>query len=694
MSVAKELLRGLTPRALAIGIIWTIAHSALWSIMWGFTNFGPDFNGTPWLGITWGFSWTMQYTGFPTVLFSLLLLWGLLSLLQKSLKFTSQELTIMYAMIVGPTYLASGFYSAIMYGLMHGPGVVIAGDPNMSWSFEDWPSFIVPAYSKEIYDGALYGGAAVPWNVWTPVMGFWFIHIFSYCCFFVFMAGLLRRMIIDVEALPFPFATAGYEVLSSATSTAGRPPLLKNKYLWGGFLVAFLLGIGRIIHFFMPSIPIVDLFADLSPILSISVVPWGVFVFNFVVWNIGIGYLLSTDILISATVAWIVMYMIMPALVTFMGIYPVPTEVWPYWMYWGSAWSWGSQSPAINFGYAPFWFGLIIGLVLWTFWLGKSEIARILRGLVKRMSSEEEAREALPYRYLWIGMIASMLVWWGTYFSFGTPLWYVIIYTILMVVVRIGFTVLRGQAGGTYGGYDAHLWGWYSVTLPALSMVTLGYNYSAPDAGWGAITHTLGSDANYWSGQYWQMPNSLESYKLASSTRTRPRDMLVSQILAYAVVILVTMPVFLYGVYQWGVLRDYLWSSANAFAGSWEIQWGNLLRRQATWQGGVVPPYDPVAIPWEVGSTVVGALIGVSFSALKMIWPAWPLNPVGIMCAMMTQGTVFPSWLVAFIAKKLTLRIGGTKLYEEKGVPLVTGMIAAPGLIMAVQGIGRIITKA
>ncbi len=43
---------------------------------------------------------------------------------------------------------------------------------------------------------------------------------------------------------------------------------------------------------------------------------------------------------------------------------------------------------------------------------------------------------------------------------------------------------------------------------------------------------------------------------------------------------------------------------------------------------------------------------------------------------------IFWSALVAAVAKFLMIRIGGTKLYEEKGVPFALGLCASFGVIV------------
>jgi len=61
----------------------------------------------------------------------------------------------------------------------------------------------------------------------------------------------------------------------------------------------------------------------------------------------------------------------------------------------------------------------------------------------------------------------------------------------------------------------------------------------------------------------------------------------------------------------------------------------------------------------------------------RFVW--WPINPIGFIVAAGSSAIWFGSWdafLVAWVAKFLTLKVGGSKLYEQYGVPVAGGMVA------------------
>ena len=73
----------------------------------------------------------------------------------------------------------------------------------------------------------------------------------------------------------------------------------------------------------------------------------------------------------------------------------------------------------------------------------------------------------------------------------------------------------------------------------------------------------------------------------------------------------------------------------------------------------------------------------------------WMPDPVMSIIAWDWIGGLHGTWmasLIILIIKWLILRIGGSKLYEEKAVPFVGGFILGAALNALVAGIGAFIT--
>jgi hypothetical protein len=75
----------------------------------------------------------------------------------------------------------------------------------------------------------------------------------------------------------------------------------------------------------------------------------------------------------------------------------------------------------------------------------------------------------------------------------------------------------------------------------------------------------------------------------------------------------------------------------------------------------------------------------------RFVWFPHPLGPI---ITWSFGGTLFGWWLaflVAWILKWLTLRIGGSKAYEEIGLPLAGGTTAGYALVAFIFGIAGVI---
>jgi len=82
----------------------------------------------------------------------------------------------------------------------------------------------------------------------------------------------------------------------------------------------------------------------------------------------------------------------------------------------------------------------------------------------------------------------------------------------------------------------------------------------------------------------------------------------------------------------------------------------------------------PVA--WYVA---LGMIITIALSLLHARFLWFPLEPIGFLVGTSYLSVLWGYWLpflVAWILKTFTLRVGGSKLYEDTGLPIAVGVIA------------------
>ncbi|MEM2303099.1 MAG: DUF6784 domain-containing protein, partial [Candidatus Bathyarchaeia archaeon] len=81
---------------------------------------------------------------------------------------------------------------------------------------------------------------------------------------------------------------------------------------------------------------------------------------------------------------------------------------------------------------------------------------------------------------------------------------------------------------------------------------------------------------------------------------------------------------------------------------------------------------------------IIGFIVTVLlyFLRLRFVW--WPLHPMGFLISGAAREVWTGAWtsfLGAWVLKFITLRIGGSKAYEEYGIPAAAGVLA--GFVMA-----------
>jgi len=151
---------------------------------------------------------------------------------------------------------------------------------------------------------------------------------------------------------------------------------------------------------------------------------------------------------------------------------------------------------------------------------------------------------------------------------------------------------------------------------------------------------------------------------------------LVASIIIYS---FVTIPTWLSIAYTFGITK---------LQGTWGMHGCNaVMQRSAspdTWNS--CPGTEPWVPHFVAGFIFVGLL---SWLHARYIW--FPFEPVGFILGI-GAGFEWGFWslaLIAWVLKQLTLRIGGSKLYEEVGAPIAGGYIAGhvlaliPGIIIS-----------
>ncbi|MEM2886690.1 MAG: DUF6785 family protein, partial [Candidatus Bathyarchaeia archaeon] len=226
---------GIRTRTWIIGIIAVILSTIFTTFVALFTT-----GGTLW-GLTIN-PWAQAQSGTLTFVFWWpLIIASLAAVLARNGGLNKQEVTIVLAM-VWVSWMIPSFYGVL-------PVLTMMGTARQIPAFHRWNlEYLKPAhwqwgpdpFNDKLWESWMYGGP-VPWAEWMPALSWHIVRILAYYLCYMFLASMFRRQWVDLEALPFPHATAAAKLIDMAYEKVdGGTRLFQNVWLWLGLLIGFL----------------------------------------------------------------------------------------------------------------------------------------------------------------------------------------------------------------------------------------------------------------------------------------------------------------------------------------------------------------------------------------------------------------------------------------------------------------------
>jgi hypothetical protein len=384
-----------------------------------------------------------------------------------------------------------------------------------------------------------------------------------------------------------------------------------------------------------------------------------------------IGYLAPLNILLSFLICYFVLIIIGTQVAYMFGYYTGITGSSGC----GRVWC----GPPIGLtGSEPFkWYatgqlGGIVGLSIFMLIGSRRYLADTIRAALKRLSAkrmrEMEAGEPISYRSAYIMMIGSLMAFIGFWLASGFSLIGAILMPLTFILVfwsttriygLVGFAVSDGDSWSTFL-YQGMMW----PTIPAkrspewTTSIWVSSEFCAdlPEMGWGGALFS-----------------AFASYRMASLTgangRTVFKILTVTAILVPLVSLISTLSII----------------SAFGIGKTSQASWAGIMNAVISKAEGGNTPTAPPWIPYAIlGIMVVGVL---SFLHSRFLW--WPIDPTGYVLATSIHPLLEGLWLpflVAWVAKTITLKVGGSKAYENFGVPIATGFLVGTTLSILIGG--------
>lgn len=546
----------------------------------------------------------------------------------------------------------------------------------LSMELEPW--FFAPR--PDIAQQIVAGGMPIPFVEWLPSILWWWMLLSLWALFMIGLATVLRRQWVDVEKVPFPQTLMANELVKMASKEEASSGFRNRKPLSFGILIGMAFGAILFMILTFPWFP--DVFGwrtntcgfggtyvtAASPLASIM----GFIMIEKNPLFVAALYLAPLVLLFNAWF-WSIVVIVLIQIAYAIGFY---TEL-PTLDGCGRAWC-GAQSLWYGQPFTLLAFGdigLALGIFVSYFFINKGYIAGTVRAALRRGNTlETEKGEAVSYRTTYVILLVSFLAIIISFMAASISLLPSLI-IFLVTVLYVGF--MQGRFYGLYGymvpggmfaspGFLKIVWPHAPEPRTMEWTVAMGFvNQPAANAayvGWGHPFLALSS-----------------SYTLAGYTGTNPRNVLkVTSIVAVLTPILALLTL-LWASYAFGLNR----MPGRSFA--WSI-----IDRYSPEQIEKMPARD---IWWP--QALAGFIIAFALNYLhaRFIW--FPLEPMGLLIAVDHWTILMALWqsaLIAWVIKILTMRVGGSKIYEEMGKPLASGFIigfAVTTIIGAAIGVVR-----
>jgi hypothetical protein len=528
-----------------------------------------------------------------------------------------------------------------------------------------WPDFFAP--KREVAELAITGGVGVPWGDLMPTILFWWIQSVLFTFFMVSIANIFRRRWIDVERVPFPIIVSAHSIMvniSPGKATGGR-----KRY----FLIGIILGVVLQI-----------------PIALTALFPWFPDIYSWRVNTCGIGiqyvtpgeplaaivgYATIMKTPVSAVVAYIIPVGVTFSVLIMYLIFVIAAQVAHALGFYtgienisGCGRGWCTPSPMSDppiIGKSLAAGGLVMLTIFYLLvnWRYIVETIRVALGRPSLDRAREiERNEPIPYRMSYLMLVTSFILITIMFMACGVSFLVAFLIPISAFIFHFanarmwGLTGLYAR-GDIYGLVFPYLL-WPRIPTPLTRDFAIGQIFMRlpggdhPMFGWGgSLYSTLG-------GYY--VANLMNI-----SSRSIFKVVMVSLILAP----LITIVSRFWFAYTFG------FSKLGPYGTPW-----SLINHYVTgyYEGALGKE------PWYI-NVVIGmiAVAFLTFMHARFLW--FPINPIGFILGFGLTGYLMGYWfplLIAWILKTLTLRIGGSKAYEDYGLPIASGAIA--GIMLAI----------
>ena len=560
------------------------------------------------------------------------------------------DLILVYAMLLlasaVPTQAFVGYLIPVISGLYY------YATPQNRWSeifvphVTDW---LAPQDRQAVIDlhEGLPSGGSIPWGAWSETLAYWYVFFLVLSFMMLCMSAILHRQWSHNERLAYPLVQLPMKMVEDGETGFKWGPLFKQRLLWIGFAVPFVLLGMKGLHHYIPEVPFMSRTAGQLDWFGKS----GTLPMNWVYAWVGFFYLINLDISFSIWFFHVLSKIQESAFASF-GI--ASNEKLSLYSF--------SQTADLTHQVM----GACLVFVAYTLWMGRRHLADVWRKAWHDDAEIDDSDELLSYRVAVFGFLASLIfiaVWlWAS----GIPLVILPLFLATCLIFYVFVTRVVAAAG---------------LATARSPMVAAFFVISAVGApvigakGLTALTFTY-----IWQSEMRVFPliAAANALKLAEVVPGSKRRLFWGMALALVLSLIGATWIILTVCYEYGGINLHPFFLTH--------------QAQRTFTDMARPIIDP--LPAD-GRGWIFTGIGAAVETLLMwghhrfYW--WPLHPVGFVVGVgWLTGQIWFSVFIAWLLKLSIVKWGGMPLYE-KAKPLFFGLIlgevVAAGLWLCIDGL-------
>ena len=598
--------------------------------------------------IVFNYFWIGFNPSSPAAIFFLFILTfvvnAIVGLLSRRFELSRADLVLIYCMLLMAVTVPTWGLMFFLIGTIVYPFYYATPENKFADLFYDHiPAWMVPQDSqaiKDYYEG-LPEGADIPWGVWFEPMGYWLALIVAMSFMLICMSAILHRQWSVHERLNYPMVQLPQSMIDRGPDPAARlAPLFKNRIMWLGFAVPFILLSLNALNHYYPTVP------QYSPSGSVSLLnrTFNLPIHLNLAW-VGFFYLVNLEITFSIWFFY-VFSKAEEAVFTILGI--ASTERLSAYEY---------SQPADLTHQAT---GAVIVLVLFGMWIARRHLADVARKLWSPHDGVDDSEELLGYRTAMCGFLGSLLFIALWLWRSGVP---PLVIPVLLIVSLI-FFILVARVVAAGGVATAR-----SPIVPAYFIISgLGTSILGVK-GLVALNFTF-----IWQGESRTSPMVAASngLKLAEMIRGSKTRLFWGLMLALTCSLLAAAYMTLKLAYTYGAINLSLINVAGGhgwpYVGPTITNMPELNLRGWLFTG--------------IGAAAEGFLM---WAQHRWFW--WPFHPIGFAIAVgWLTSQIWFSAMVAWLLKLVILRYGGVRIFQGLK-PFFLGLILGEVSVNGVWGV-------